>query len=245
MRKILITGGASAIAGAAARLFAKDGTSFFLVDRNAERLKVVADDLRVRGAGQVKTMVVDLNDFEKNSEMLNAADEFLGGIDIVFVAHGGQLDQLESQKSWELTQQEITTNYLSVVSVLTEAANMFEKRRKGIIAVVSSAAGDRGRQSNYIYGSAKGGVSIFLQGLRNRLEKSGVAVVTIKPAFIDTPLTASMEKGLLWVKPEKIAPAICRAIVRKKEVVYVPWFWQWIMLVIKIIPESIFKKLKL
>ena len=141
---------------------------------------------------------------------------------------------------------EIETNALSLISLATLAANRFEAEKRGVIAAIASVAGDRGRASNYVYGAAKGMVAIFLSGLRNRLARSGVAVVTIKPAFVDTPMTASFEKkGLLWAKPDAVAAGIVRAIDRRADVVYLPGFWRLIMLVIRHIPEAAFKRLSL
>jgi decaprenylphospho-beta-D-erythro-pentofuranosid-2-ulose 2-reductase len=120
-----------------------------------------------------------------------------------------------------------------------------KQNETGTIAVISSVAGDRGRKSNYVYGSAKGGLTIFLQGLRNALSGSGVHVLTIKPGFVDTPMTNDFTKGLLWAKPEKVAKDIKRAIDKKKNIIYTPWFWRWIMLIIRLIPESVFKKMNL
>ena len=142
-------------------------------------------------------------------------------------------------------QDEINLNYLSVVSVLTGFSQVMVQQAAGTIAVISSVAGDRGRKSNYVYGSAKSGLSIFLQGLRNSLADKGVNVLTIKPGFVDTPMTTEFKKGLLWVKPDKIARDIVKAINRKKDIIYTPWFWRWIMLIIKLIPEKIFKKMNL
>ena len=120
-----------------------------------------------------------------------------------------------------------------------------EERKYGCIAVISSVAGDRGRQSNYIYGTAKGALTLFLQGLRNRLARSNVQVLTLKPGFVDTPMTAHLKKGLLFVSPETIAKGILRSIQKKKNEVYLPWFWYFIMKIIKTIPEFIFKRMKL
>ena len=144
-----------------------------------------------------------------------------------------------------VTLQEFQINLVSVVSLLTLLANYFEKQGKGCIAVISSVAGDRGRQSNYIYGAAKGGLTIFLQGLRNRLSKAGVCVLTIKPGFVITPMTENFKKGFLWAQPQQVAKAIVSAIRRRKNVIYVPWFWRWIMLVIRNIPENVFKRMSL
>ena len=142
--------------------------------------------------------------------------------------------------------QEIETNALSVINLLTLLANHLEKQQHGVIAVISSVAGDRGRQSNYVYGAAKGMVTLFLQGLRNRLTKVNVDVVTIKPGFVDTPMTAAFDKnGPLWARPEQIAKGIIRAMQKGKDEVYLPWFWWGIMLIIKHIPEIIFKRMSL
>jgi short-subunit dehydrogenase len=140
---------------------------------------------------------------------------------------------------------EIKTNALSVISLLTLIANRFEAKRAGSIAVISSVAGDRGRASNYVYGSAKALVTTFTSGLRQRLYKSNVAVVTIKPGFVDTPMTASTKKGLLWAKPDAVAEKIVQAIDKRKEEVYVPAFWWAAMAIIKVIPKNIFKKIKI
>jgi decaprenylphospho-beta-D-erythro-pentofuranosid-2-ulose 2-reductase len=140
---------------------------------------------------------------------------------------------------------EISTNGLSVVALLTLVANQLEQQGHGAIAVISSVAGDRGRQSNYVYGSAKAMVSAFLSGLRQRLAKKGVHVITVKPGFVDTPMTAHLPKGPLWAKPEQVAKDIRRAIDKGQRIVYTPGFWRFIMLIIKHIPEFVFVKLKL
>jgi short-subunit dehydrogenase len=132
-----------------------------------------------------------------------------------------------------------------VIALATVLANRFEAQRSGSIAVISSVAGDRGRQSNYVYGAAKGAVTLLLQGLRNRLSKSGVQVLTIKPGFVDTPMTAEFKKGALWAKPDDIAHGIVSAIDRRRDVVYLPGFWRLIMLIIRHIPEPIFKRMSL
>ena len=137
------------------------------------------------------------------------------------------------------------TNCTSVISLLTILAGYFEQQKRGCITVVSSVAGDRGRQSNYVYGAAKGALSVFLQGLRNRLSKSGVAVVTVKPGLIDTPMTASVKKGLLAASAQDVGEGIYRAMKDRKEVVYLPWFWRPIMLIVRSIPEPVFKRLSL
>lgn len=147
--------------------------------------------------------------------------------------------------SVELTLQEINTNAASVVALLTRVANRLAQRRAGTIAVISSVAGDRGRGSNYVYGSAKALVTAFLSGLRQRLAKVGVGVVTIKPGFVDTPMTAAFTKGPLWARPERVAQGIVKAIDRQGGTVYLPGFWWPIMSIIRAIPERLFLRLSL
>lgn len=245
MRRMLIVGATSALAEATARLFAEEGERFYLVARKADRLNAIAADLRTRGAAQVETEVMDANTLDAHTALIERAITALGGLDTVLLAHGTLPDQSACEHSVELTLSEIQTNGLSSISLLTHLANYFERQGHGTLAVISSVAGDRGRQSNYVYGTAKGAVSIFLQGLRNRLYRSGVQVLTIKPGFVDTPMTAEFKKGLLWAKPEVVAQGIHKAIHKKSDIVYLPWFWRFIMLIINNIPETIFKRLKL
>ena len=245
MQKVLIIGATSAIAQEVAKLYAESGSQLFLVARNNEKLEHVAQDLDVRGAAAVDTHVCDLIDNTCHNEILRVADKTLDGIDISFIAHGTLPDQEDCESSVEQTLQEFQINLISVVSVLTLLGNYFAKQGKGCIAVISSVAGDRGRQSNYVYGAAKGGLAVFLQGLRNRLSKTGVCVLTIKPGFVITPMTQNFKKGILWVQPQQVAKTIVNAIRKRKNVVYVPWFWFWIMLIIRNIPENIFKRMSL
>ncbi len=244
-RKILAVGATSAIAAETLKLFARDGDEFFLVARSESKLQVVAADLVARGASRVDKFVADLNDFATHSAILPKIKEALGGVDLVFVAHGSLGDQKKCEQVYSAAEDELRINFLSVISILTPIANYLEQCKSGTIAVVSSVAGDRGRQSNYIYGCAKGGLSIYLQGLRNRLFKSAVHVLTIKPGFVDTPMTTGVKKGSLFVGPEVVANGIYNAIIAKRNVAYLPWFWEIIMGVIKLIPEGIFKRLKL
>ena len=241
--KILIIGATSAIAHETAEFFARDGAELFLVARNNERLEDVSNDLKVRGAKRTETFLLDLNDLDRHQEMMQTSIDTLGGLDMVLISHGTLGDQQLCQQSVAKTLEELTTNFTSVISLLTILANYFEQQKRGCIAVVSSVAGDRGRRSNYVYGTAKGAVSIFLQGLRSRLSTSGVTVVTVKPGLVDTPMTASMKKGLLFAQPRKVGEGIYQAMIKGKEVVYLPWFWRPIMLIIKSIPESVFKKM--
>src|SRR5438270_1564070 len=243
--RIMVVGATSAIAHETAKRFARDGAEFFLVARNAEKLDDVSNDLKVRGAKRVETFLLDINELERHEELVDAAVLALDGLDAALISHGTLGDQKKCELSVSETLKEFTTNCTGVIALLTLLANYFEQRKRGCIAVVSSVAGDRGRKSNYVYGSAKGALSVFLQGLRNRLSKAGVAVVTVKPGLIDTPMTASVKMGLLAASAQCVSEGIYWAMKNRKEVVYLPWYWRPIMLIVRNIPEPVFKRLSL
>ncbi|MBI5136931.1 MAG: SDR family oxidoreductase [Nitrospirae bacterium] len=244
--RILIVGATSAIAQATARLLAADGATLFLAGRDATHLGQIADDLTTRGAARVGTMALDLDHTMRHGELLDTATAHMEGLDVVLVAHGTLPDQAASQADWEVARQALETNFLNIAALLTLVANRLEAGRHGTLCVIGSVAGDRGRRSNYVYGTAKGALAIFLQGLRNRLHPAGVRVVTIKPGFVDTPMTATFTKGPLWATPERVARGIHKALEKRgPEVVYLPGFWRVVMLVIRLIPEPLFKRLRL
>lgn len=248
LKRVILFGATSAIAEQTARQLVAQGASLYCVGRNRDKLMALIDDLKVRASSQqrIDGCVADLTDSAQHAHLIDAAEHLLGGIDGVLIAHGTLPDQQACQADTALTRQEIETNALSVINLLTLLANRFEQQQRGVIAVISSVAGDRGRQSNYVYGAAKGMVTLFLQGLRNRLAKANVDVVTIKPGFVDTPMTAAFDKGgPLWAEPEQIAKGIIKAMQKGKGEVYLPWFWWGIMLIIKHIPEAIFKRMSL
>ncbi len=243
--KLMIIGATSAIAHETAKYFAADGAEFFLVGRDPDKLAAVQHDLEVRGAACVALHTLDLNDLGQHETIIAAAYEAFGGLDAVLIAHGTLPDQEHVQASVADTLQAFTTNALSYISLLTLLAERFEQQRRGCIAVISSVAGDRGRASNYVYGAAKGAVSLFSSGLRARLSKVGVSVVTIKPGFVDTPMTAHLKKNPLFASPERVGKRIYTAMLKGENIVYVPWFWWPIMWIIRHIPERVFKKLSL
>ena len=245
MKKVLIVGATSSIAQATARLYATESAQFFLIARNANRLQAVAEDLRERGASKVDTAVMDANDFDAHHAIITRAMESLGGIDLALIAHGTLSNQEACEESAELLREEFNTNCISTICLMTHLANLLQSQGSGTLAVISSVAGDRGRKSNYVYGAAKGAVGLFAQGLRNRLHDSGVHVLTIKPGFVDTPMTAEFPKGPLWAKPERVAQGIKRAEEKRRDIVHLPGFWRMIMFVIRSIPERIFKRLSL
>ena len=243
--RVLIVGATSAIADETAKAYARDGGRLFLTGRDAARLGSVRDDLLVRGAAQVETAQMDVTRIPSHRQVIDAAIAALGGLDVALIAHGTLPDQALCQQDVSETLDAMQVNFTATVALLTLLANYFEAQHSGCIAVITSVAGDRGRQSNYVYGAAKGGVDRFLEGLRNRLFRSGVAVVTIKPGFVDTPMTAGMKKSLLFASARRVGLGIHRAIGRRRSVVYIPWFWRPIMAVIKCLPEDIFKRLQL
>jgi len=246
MSNILIIGATSAIAKELARSYADQGNKLFVVARNPEQLDAMVDDLRIRGAGEVGQMVLDCNDFDQHELMLKQAIESIGDIDIALICHGSLPVQSSCESDFQLAHDEINTNGLSVISLLTSIAAHMSQRQQGTIAVITSVAGDRGRASNFVYGAAKALVSTYLQGLRGRLLANNVHVVDIKPGFVDTPMTAGIDKrGPLWSSPKLVATIIEKSISNKRHTVYAPFYWRYIMLIVCSIPEFIFKKLKI
>lgn len=244
-RKILVLGATSGIAEATCRIWAAQGASLFLVARNPEKLEAVAADLRVRGASYVDTAVADLDDTDRHPELLAHAINSLTGMDIAYLAHGVLGDQVAAEQDFNTAAHILHTNLMAPISLLTWLANFCVQRRAGTLAVLSSVAGDRGRKSNYVYGASKAGLSAFLGGLRNRVDREGVTVLTIKPGPVKTAMTAGMPKSEKFADPDKVAQAIVSAIDKKRNTLYVPFIWQPIMFVIRNIPETIFKKLNL
>lgn len=245
MKKILIIGATSAIAQAVAQRYAAKGATLYLLARNEEKLEAFAKDLKVRGATQVQYALFDADDTSGHETVLNQAIAALDGFDICLVAYGTLSDHKACEASAALMQQAMHTNAVSVMSLLTHLGNYCAAQQSGTLAVISSVAGDRGRQSNYVYGAAKGALSIFLQGLRNRLFHSGVHVLTIKPGFVDTPMTAHLPKSAMWASPDQVAKGIEKAIAGKRNTAYIPGWWLIIMLIIRSIPEAVFKRLKM
>jgi decaprenylphospho-beta-D-erythro-pentofuranosid-2-ulose 2-reductase len=244
VQRILIVGATSAIAEAAAREFATRGDALFLAARNALLLRTIADDLKLRGATNVGSSVIDVHELEALPGLVVAASEHLGGLDQALIAHGTLSDQGACEDFIEVLRDEFTVNALSVMVLSLSLARLFAAQGRGVIAVISSVAGDRGRQSNYAYGAAKASVSAFLSGLGQKLHARGVRVVVVKPGFVDTPMTAAFKKGKLWAKPARVARDIRHAMDRGTPVLYTPWFWRVIMLIVRSIPERLFRRLR-
>jgi decaprenylphospho-beta-D-erythro-pentofuranosid-2-ulose 2-reductase len=242
VQRILIVGATSAIAEATAREFAARGDTLFLAGRNAPLLQTIADDLKLRGATIAGTAVIDVLELEALPSLVASSLRILGGLDQALIAHGTLSDQNACEDSIAALRDEFTVNALSVMVLCLALARVFAAQGAGVLAVVSSVAGDRGRQSNYVYGAAKASLSAFLSGLRQKLYPRGVRVVTIKPGFVDTPMTAAFPKGKLWAKPARVGQDIRRAMDRGSPTVYTPWFWRVIMFVVRSVPESLFRR---
>jgi decaprenylphospho-beta-D-erythro-pentofuranosid-2-ulose 2-reductase len=240
---VLILGAASDMAVAIARKFASEGYSVTLAARNIEKLQAIESDLKVRFKGNAYSVAFDALDFSYHEKFFQALPE---KPDVVVCVFGLLGDQPEAQANWKACEEILFTNYVGAVSILNVAANEFEKRRKGTIVGISSVAGERGRQSNYLYGSAKAGFTAYLSGLRNRLFHSGVHVLTVKPGFVKTRMTENIKTpGPITAHPKKVADHVFRAVRKKANSIYVLPVWGLIMFVIRNIPEGIFKKLKL
>lgn len=246
MKRILIVGATSAIATACARRWARTGARLHLVGRDPDKLEAVAADLSVLGAAQVSCFQMEATDLAAHPAMLETALAALGEIDIALIAHGSLPDQPACQADAVLAAREFEVNAISVIALLTLLGNRMEAQRHGALAVISSVAGDRGRASNYVYGSAKAAVQAFCEGLGARLFPAGISVTDIRPGFVATPMTAELTlPAALVARPEAIAPRIVKAIEQGRPVVYVPGWWALIMLVIRSLPRPLFKRLKL
>ncbi len=243
MSYILILGATSDIALALARKYATEGYNLYLAARQVSRLEPDSKDLAIRYGINVQLLEFDARKFETHESLYKSLNP---GPDIVCCVFGFLGDQTSAQQRWQESHQIIEVNYTGAVSILNTVANEMEANKQGTVIGISSVAGERGRGSNYLYGSAKAGFTAYLSGLRNRLTKSGVHVLTVKPGFVDTAMTAGLDlPGPITAKPEQVANDIYKAALKKKNVLYTLWMWRYIMWIIRNIPESIFKKLSL
>jgi short-subunit dehydrogenase len=223
---------------------AERGAALYLAARDAEETERIGRDLRVRTDAEVAWGPFDATDPETHAEVFDVAEAALGGLDGVIVAVGWLGDAERAQRDAGYARRVIDVNYTGVVGLLTEAANRFEAQGHGQIAAFSSVAGDRGRASNYVYGSAKAGLSAYLEGLRARLHRRGVHVLTIKPGPVDTPMTFGMDDPPpLMADPETVAADVVEALEARADVLYTPGIWRVIMAVVRAIPEAVFKRL--
>lgn len=242
---VLILGATSSIARHVAAAFARRGYTLYLAARDHEEAARVASDLRIRFGVSVESGEFDAEDYEGHAEFLNGVAESVGEPHGVVLAFGYLGEQGEAERDFDESARIIGRNFAGAVSILNLCAERLEARRGGFVVAISSVAGDVGRQSNYLYGSSKAGLNVYLQGLRNRLFRAGVRVLTVKPGFVDTPMTYGMPGLFLVASPERVGEGIVRALRRGREVVYLPWFWRYVMLALRLVPEGMRKRLKL
>ncbi len=243
--KIIIIGATSAIARSTARLYAEQNSQIFLVGRDERRLRELKADLELRGANSIENLTLDITNINEHANVINKSIQFLGHIDIAIICHGSLPDQKKCESNFREIEKAININGLTTISFCTEISKQLELQKAGTLAVITSVAGDRGRQPNFIYGAAKSMVSTYLQGLRGKLLPFDVHVIDIKPGLVDSPMTAKFEKGALWSTPELVAIDIVSGIKKKRHTIYTPSYWRFIMAAVCSIPEVIFKKMKI
>ncbi len=243
---VIILGATSAIGEATARLYADEGARFALAGRGEERLAQLAADLLVRGAACCHTYAMDLSEERDASGVLARMAETLGRVDLVFLFYGYLGDQRGAEHDLRQAQQILRVNFTSAAEWCLAAASLLERQDSGTMIAISSVAGDRGRRSNYIYGAAKAGLSVLVEGIAHRLARTPARAVVVKLGFVDTPMTRHIPKiGPLWSKPNGVARLIKAAAKGKWPVVYIPWFWRPIMWIIRALPAAVIYRTKL
>ena len=243
MPTILILGATSDIGYAIARKFAEKKFDVQLAARNVDQLKALQSDIRIRYSVHCSIYSFDGLQFETHQSFY---DQLNPKPDLAVYVIGYMNDNEKVIGDWSESLKTINTNYTAAVSILNIVAGDFSNRATGTIVGISSVAGNRGRQSNYIYGSAKAGFTAYLSGLRNRMYHYNVHVLTVLPGFVYTRMTEHLQlPKLLTAKPEQVAASVYKGVTKKKNIIYIKWFWRWIMLIITAIPESLFKKRKL
>ena len=244
---IAIIGASSAIAYEVAVTYAGQGASLFITARGDDKCVILRDDLLARGARRVHACSYDAEREFEQRDITQEIASLMPECSLILVAYGVLSDTEACSHDVARTVREFTLNATSVIAVCTQAGMFFERQTTRThvpcIAAISSVAGDRGRGSNYVYGAAKGAVTLFLQGMRNRLFSKGIHVVTIKPGFVATPMTAHLPHNPLFASPRSVAASIVKAIESRKDVVYTPGYWRYILMIVRAIPERIFKRL--
>lgn len=244
MQRVVIFGATSGIAEATAREFAKDGAAFVLVGRSVEALGDLGADLKVRGAASVETLQADLGDINTLPGLCAQARDRLGSVDVALIAHGVLPDQEVCEASAEALLDALQINSISPAVLMSELVQFMLVQGHGSLVVLSSVAGDRGRPSNYIYGASKAMLSILGEGMALKLKERGVKVLVVKPGFVDTKMTAAFEKGALWASAAQVGGHIAKAVrAGKSGVLYTPRWWELIMLIIKLAPGFIVKRM--
>jgi decaprenylphospho-beta-D-erythro-pentofuranosid-2-ulose 2-reductase len=239
----LILGATSDMAIAIAKKFASRGYDIQLAARRPDQLGPLQSDLQIRNHINCSVHSFDALDYSSHQSFLNALNP---KPDVTICVFGYLGDPIRARNEWSEADLIIQSNYSGAVSILDKIANYYSEQKKGVIVGISSVAGERGRQSNYHYGSAKAGFTAYLSGLRNRLFHDGVHVVTVQPGFTYTRMTENLQlPKLLTGYPVDVADGVYNAVENKKNVIYVKWMWRWIMMIIRCIPEPVFKKMKM
>ncbi len=243
-KKIVVLGATSGIALEVQRRLARQGRELLLVARSPQRLAALQSDLHLRGARTVLTYPADLASIQQHAGVFDFARRNLPDFDTVLLAYGSMHEQKDSEASVDVLLEELHVNFVSATAILSLFAADLERRRTGCLAAITSVAGDRGRRSNYVYGSAKGALSLFLQGLRSRLHPAGVRVLTIKPGPVQTAMTDHMPNAARFADPEQVARDIVRALdASSPDILYTPKVWRYVMAAVQQIPEGLFKRL--
>ncbi|MHB8810320.1 MAG: SDR family NAD(P)-dependent oxidoreductase [Desulfobulbaceae bacterium] len=242
---VLILGATSAVARASAGLLARQGYGLILAGRDTDELQRLAADLRIREDARADWEYFEASDPASHpaffARVLGRTTKLAG----VLLAFGSMGDHELAVREFSEAERIIRANFTGAVSILTLCANHLLASGGGFLVALTSVAGERGRQSNYVYGAAKGGLDLFLQGLRNRCFVGKVRVITIRPGFLDTAMTYGLPGLFLVASPEYAARRIVAALGRPGDILYVPWFWRPVMLAIRLIPEFLFKRLQL
>ncbi len=240
---LLILGASSDVGRAIAHQYARHGYQIILAGRHPEEMEKSANDLRIRYRTEATAVYFDALDTSSHKDFYQSLESRPEGVVSVIGLLG---DQDKGFEDFDHAEQIVTTNFTALISILNLVANDFKQRGSGFIIGVSSVAGERGRQSNFLYGSAKAGFTAYLSGLRNALYTHNIHVMTVNPGFIHTSMTEGMDlPGALTLEPEDVARDIYRAQQKKRNICYTGWYWRWIMLIIRTIPESVFKRLSL
>lgn len=242
-QRVAIFGATSGIAVAVARRLAATGASLVLVGRDADAIAAASRDLKVRGAAAVVEIAADLAATERLGDVAAEAWGAFGGLDMALIAYGTLPDQAALEAEPAAVAPMLGLNFTSPAVLALHLAGRFEAQESGVLAVITSVAGDRGRKSNYLYGAAKGGLQKLLEGLRHRLHAAGVQVLDIRPGFVATRMTDHLPRGgFLWAEPDEVAVDIVQAIERRRAVLYTPWFWRLILAIVRALPRPLFHR---
>jgi decaprenylphospho-beta-D-erythro-pentofuranosid-2-ulose 2-reductase len=243
MATVLILGATSDIGVAIAKKFASQKFDVLLAARKPEQLKPLESDIQIRYGVTCSSVAFDALKYESHAGFFNSLKT---KPDVTVCVFGILDDEEEAFDDWTLTERMINTNYTGAVSILNIISKYYITQKKGTVIGISSVAGDRGRASKLIYASAKAAFTVYLAGLRNKCFKEKVHVMTVQPGFVYTKMTENQPlPGLITSTPAQVADIIYNAYIKKKNVIYVKWFWRYIMLIIKMIPEFQFKKMNL